>query len=106
MPEQSISRFPETRKYLEQMGEQIKSARLRRNLSAKLVAERAGISHTTLTEIEKGSPSVAIGGYAAVLHALNCLDRNLLLIAKEDKLGRELQDANLPKRIRTSKKNR
>lgn len=56
---------------LQTMGEQIKLARLRRSLSAELVAERAGISRVSLWKVEKGAPSVAMGIYAAVLHALN-----------------------------------
>ncbi|MGN1104102.1 MAG: helix-turn-helix transcriptional regulator [Candidatus Coproplasma sp.] len=86
------------------MGEQIKLARLRRNLSAVLVAERAGISRATLQSVEKGAPTVAIGIYAAVLHALNNLDKDLLLIAKDDELGRTLQDLNLTVRKRAAKK--
>ena len=87
--------MPQTEKILEQMGEQIKLARLRRKLSAELVAERAGISRATLWSIEKGSPSVAIGMYAAVLHALNGMDKDLALIAKDDEFGRKLQDLEL-----------
>ena len=63
--------MPQTRKILEQMGEQIRLARLRRKLSLELVAERAGISRATLISIEKGAPTVSIGSYAAVLPALN-----------------------------------
>lgn len=85
------------------MGEQIKYARLRRKLSVELVAERAGISRTTLWNIEKGASSVAIGAYAAVLHALNDMDKDLLLIAKDDELGRKLQDLDLPVRKRSKK---
>ncbi len=85
------------------MGEQIKYARLRRKLSVELVAERAGISRTTLWNIEKGASSVAIGAYAAVLHALNDMDKDLLLIAKDDELGRKLQDLDLPVRKRSEK---
>ena len=66
--------LPQTQRMLNQMGEQIRLARLRRRLTAELVAERAGISRMTLSNIEKGSPSVAIGSYAAVLHALNGMD--------------------------------
>lgn len=77
------------------MGEQIKLARLRRSLSAELVAERAGISRASLWKVEKGEPSVAIGIYAAVLHALNHLDRDFLLVAKDDEMGRQLQDLHL-----------
>lgn len=96
--------MPKTREILVQMGEQIKMARLRRQLPAELVAERAGISRVTLCNIEKGSPSVAIGSYAAVLHALNGMDTDLLLIAKDDELGRKLQDLDLLTRRRAPKR--
>ncbi len=96
--------MPKTREILKQMGEQIKLARLRRKLSAQLVAERAGISRQTLNAIENGSSTVAIGSYAAVLHALNNLDTDLLLIAKDDEFGRKLQDLDLPTRKRAPKK--
>ena len=95
---------PKTAEILEQMGEQIKLARLRRRLSAELVAERAGISRATLWNVEKGSPSVAIGIYAAVLHALGNMDSDFLLVAKDDELGRTLQDLELPVRRRAPKK--
>ena len=92
--------MPQTRKILEQMGEQIRLARLRRKLSLELVAERAGISRATLISIEKGAPTVSIGSYAAVLHALNNMDKDLLLVAKDDELGRKLQDLELTTRKR------
>ena len=105
MPKKSIVLLPETLNILEQMGLQIKYARLRRKISAEIVAERAGISRATLCAIEKGSPSVAIGCYAAVLHALNYMDKDLLLVAKDDELGRKLQDLDLhvQKRVRKKK---
>ncbi|MHB1454269.1 MAG: helix-turn-helix domain-containing protein [Saccharofermentanales bacterium] len=84
--------------------DQVKLARLRRRLSAQLVSERAGISRQTLHAIEKGSSTVSIGSYAAVLHALNNMDTDLLLIAKDDELGRKLQDLDLPTRKRAPKK--
>ena len=104
MPKKSIVLLPDTERILEQMGLQIKYARLRRKLSAELVAERAGISRATLVEIEQGSSSVAMGCYAAVLHALNYMDKDLLLVAKDDELGRKLQDLNLSVRKRVKKR--
>ena len=86
------------------MGEQIKLARLRRNLSIAQVAERATCSPLTVNRIEKGSPTVSIGIYARVLYALQ-LDDDLLLIAQEDKQGRLLQDLSLKNRQRATKKN-
>lgn len=104
MSKKSTVVLPQTQNILEQMGEQIRLARLRRHLSTELVAERAGISRMTLGSIEKGSSSVAIGSYAAVLHALNGMDKDLLLVAKDDELGRKLQDLELPTRRRAPKK--
>ena len=96
--------FPDTQRILENMGEQIKLARLRRNLSVELVAERAGISRATLWAVEKGTSTVAIGAYAAVLHALGGLDKDLALIAKDDEFGRRIQDLNLTTPKRTKRK--
>lgn len=104
MNTKAITVLPKTQKILKIMGEQIKIARLRRRLSSELVAERAGISRATLCNIEKGSPSVAIGGYAAVLHALGGMDTDLLLVAKDDELGRKMQDLELLTRRRAPKK--
>ena len=104
MPKKSIVLLPETLNILEQMGLQIKYARLRRKISAEIVAERAGISRATLCAIEKGSPSVSMGCYAAVLHALNYMDKDLLLVAKDDELGRKLQDLDLHVQKRVRKK--
>ena len=85
------------------VGEQIKLARLRRNLSIAQIAERATCSSLTVLRIEKGSPTVAIGIYLRVLYALQ-LDDDILLLAKDDHIGRMLQDLGLKKRQRASKK--
>ena len=96
---------PVTEDILKIMGEQIKLARLRRDLSAELVAERAGISRASLWKVESGNPAVAIGIYAAVLHALGNMDKDLLLVAKDDEMGRRMQDLNLLTRKRASRRN-
>ncbi len=94
-----------SRKVLPLLGEQIKLARLRRQLSAAVVAERAGISRSTLWQVEKGNPSVALGAYFLVLFALG-LEKDLLSIAQDDVLGRKLQDAKLVVRKRAPKSKR
>lgn len=86
------------------VGEQIKLARLRRNLSVVQVAERATCSPLTVARIEKGAATVAIGIYLRVLYALQ-LDDDILLLAQKDEMGRTLQDLSLKKnRERASKK--
>ena len=85
------------------VGEQIRLARLRRNLSIAQIAERATCSTLTVSRVEKGVPTVAIGIYLRILYALQ-LDDDILAIAKDDSLGRTLQDIGLKYRERASKK--
>lgn len=98
MPNNSAILFPKLQRILGIVGEQIKLARLRRKLSSEQVAERAGIGRSTLVRIEKGDAGTSIGHILNVLRVLG-LEKDLLLLAKDDKLGRKIQDAELnPKR--------
>jgi transcriptional regulator with XRE-family HTH domain len=103
MPYKKSPILPSTATILTELGENIKLARLRRKLSAEQVAERANISRPTLLSIEKGLPGVAIASYAQVLFVLN-LEKDLLKVAVDDRLGRKLQDAELTVKERAPKK--
>lgn len=103
MSKRTVVVMPETQRILSIMGEQIKLARLRRNLATELVAERAGISRATLWAVEKETPTVSIGTYAAVLHALGGMDQDFALVAKDDELGRKLQDLQIKTRGRATR---
>ncbi len=94
---------PLTKRLLVQMGENIKMARLRRDLSLKAVAERAGLALNTVVAIEKGAPGASIGAIANVLQSLN-LAEDISLLAKDDVLGRKLQDLKIQPKQRASKK--
>jgi transcriptional regulator with XRE-family HTH domain len=99
--------LPKVQKSIVELGENIKLARLRRKFSAEQVAERANISRPTLLSIEKGLPSVSIGAIVNVLFVLG-LEKDIMEVAKDDKLGRRLQDASLivkeraPKRVKVN----
>ncbi len=99
MSKKKIITFPSLTRLLSGLGENIRLARLRRRFSASLLAERAGIARNTLRAIEHGNTGVALGAYANVLFCLG-LQNDLTLIAKDDELGRKLQDANLPVKAR------
>jgi len=90
---------PQLQRLLTELGENLKFARLRRKFSAAIVSERAGISRNTLRAIEKGQGNVMLAAYAKVMFSLN-LEKDISLLAKDDDLGRKLQDAGLvtPKR--------
>lgn len=59
----TVALVPKANKLMRTVGENIKLARLRRKLSAEQVAERAGIGRSTLWQVEKGTPTVAMGAY-------------------------------------------
>ncbi|MGV1000569.1 helix-turn-helix domain-containing protein [Empedobacter falsenii] len=86
--------LPQYKNGLSQMGENIKLARKRRKLTAIQVAERAGISRSTLNLIEKGESSVAMGAYFNVLRVLGLQD-DFFQLAADDEFGRKLQDIEL-----------
>ena len=94
--------LPKHKRMLSQLGEHIRMARLRRDLSSEQVAERAGIARNTLIKIENGDEGVGIGSYFRVLIVLG-LEEDLMTIASDDVLGRKLQDAGLKVQKRATK---
>ncbi len=97
------SLVPRVARLLDDFGALLKLARLRRKLSAETVAQRAGITRRTLSKVEKGDSAVALGVYARVMQALR-LENDLALLAKDDELGRKLQDAGIVARLRAPKR--
>jgi DNA-binding XRE family transcriptional regulator len=86
---------------LTRLGEDIKSARIRRRLTAEMMAERAFITRPTLVKVENGDPTVSLGIYATVLFVLGMADR-LADVAdiRKDELGLQLDEGRLPRRVR------
>lgn len=90
---------------LRKLGHDIRDARRRRRIPVAILAQRASISRMTLNKVEKGAPGVSLGNYAMVLFALGMTDR-LADIAdpRHDAVGLELEEENLPERIRLSRR--
>lgn len=87
--------LPSTEELLRQFGARLRLARQRRRLSAKQVAERAGMSPMTLRSLERGGSGVTMGAYLSVMQVLG-IESDLGQLGKADPQGRELQDARLP----------
>ena len=103
MARKTVELLSRTGRALEKMGGNIKRARLRRNIRAEILAERAGISVDTLSAIEKGVSTVSIGAYAAVLAILE-MDNDLETIALDEEGKRQFKEHNLKKRERATRK--
>jgi transcriptional regulator with XRE-family HTH domain len=94
MPSKPPVIFPQEQRLLSELGERLRLARKRRRLSNAVVAQRAGISRTTLYKVEAGEPGVTLGSYLRVLAVLG-LENDLNQLAADDRLGRKLQDLAL-----------
>ncbi|MBA3751600.1 helix-turn-helix domain-containing protein [Candidatus Dependentiae bacterium] len=92
-------------KALHKLGKDISSARRRRRIPVKLMAERAGVSRATIGKIEKGDSTTSMGGYSAVLFVLGMTDRlSNLVDSIHDLTGRELEEEKLPQRVRVPRR--
>lgn len=95
MPKITRPAFPQARRQAEALGRRLRDARLRRRMPALAMAERAGISRATLHRLEKGDTSISLGATQRVLRVLG-LEADFDLLARDDALGRKLQDMALP----------
>lgn len=66
------------------------------------VADRAQCSRLTVSRLEKGDSAVSIGTILRVLNALQ-LEDDILLVAKDDEMGRLIQDLELKNGKNTNK---
>ena len=94
MEKRSPTLFPNQLHALASLGENIQLARKRRGYTQTLMSIRTGLSRHTIRKIERGDPGVAIGHYISTLGVLG-LANNVSDIARDDDLGRKLQDIKL-----------
>ena len=103
MAGKTVVLMPDAQQNLNKMGNNIKKARLRRNIMAETLAEQVGISKGTLSAIEQGETTVSIGAYAEVLHALDMVsDLNGVAVDIEGK--KKYEDVQLRQRKRATKR--
>jgi len=94
-----------TLRALRKLGRDVRDARRRRRIPVAVMAERASISRTTLSKVEKGEPGVSVGAYATVLFVLGLAERlGDVADPGTDELGLALEEERLPQRIRRPRK--
>jgi len=94
--------MPRAMKQIRELGERLRNARLRRSMTQAELAARVGVSVPTLGKLENGDPTTSLATMLRVLTVLG-LGADIDLLAKEDALGRELQDSQLQRPARTSR---
>jgi transcriptional regulator with XRE-family HTH domain len=99
MPSKPPIVFPQEQQLLATLGERLKLARLRRRLTTTAVAQRAGISRTTLYKAEAGGPGTTLGTAMRILAVLG-MSADFDRLAADDRVGRRLQDLALAPRRR------
>lgn len=76
---------------LQRLGANLRTARVRRNLTLEDVAAKIGVHRQTVADAEKGKPSTGIAVYAAMLWSLDLLDQMADVAAPErDEEGQTL----------------
>jgi transcriptional regulator with XRE-family HTH domain len=85
MPRKPPIIFPQEQRLLSEFAERLKLARKRRKLSSVVVAQRAGISRTSLYKVETGDPGATLGTYLRVLAVLG-LEGDINALAADDKV--------------------
>ena len=83
------------------MGEQLQLWRKLLGLPVQVVAERAGISRSTLNRLEHGDVNVGLDAFLSVAAALGILDQVVTSTDPyETDFGRARADQQLPQRVR------
>jgi transcriptional regulator with XRE-family HTH domain len=92
--------YPRQQRAASELGARLRLARERRRMPAMELAERADTSRMTIHRLERGDTSVSLGVLVRVLGVLGLVD-DLGAVARDDVLGRQLQDAALPRPSRS-----
>lgn len=103
MAKRTLPTHPRARQQIQQLGERLRAARQRRQMTQDVVAARVGVSIPTLAKLENGDPSTSLATMLRVLTVLGLAD-DVDLIAAQDTLGRQLQDNALRRSNRRATK--
>ena len=92
---------PKVRKSLKKLGDDLRTARLRRNILVAHLAERAGVAPGTILRLENGDPGVGIGTLVLAMWLLGLNDRMMQLADEtKDDMGMVLEAEQRRKRAR------
>lgn len=76
------------------LGDRLRAARLRRGMTQAILAERVGVTVSTIGKLEGGNPATSLATMLRTLQMLG-LGTDIDELAADDPLGRTLQDNQL-----------
>jgi transcriptional regulator with XRE-family HTH domain len=82
---------------LKRLGQRLKAARLARNESQDLFAQRLGLTRQSYSRMEKGSPQTLIGNWLATSSVLGRLDDWQDLLAERQDLFAQFEQQSSPR---------
>jgi transcriptional regulator with XRE-family HTH domain len=95
---------PRVRRSLAKFGADLRTARRKRQLTTRMMAERLGVAKSTYLRAEKGDPTVSLGVYAMALFVLGFGEAfGELIDPRRDDQGLLLDADRLPERVRVRK---
>jgi transcriptional regulator with XRE-family HTH domain len=83
---------PDASDELKQLAQHISIARKRRRITLRSMAERTGVSIATLSRLERGDPTVSVGGVLQVLGILGLAKGLSRILAPENDIEQTLHE--------------
>ncbi len=83
------------------LGKRLREARLRRNWTQALTAEKSGLSESSIKKVESGSPHISVSAYLALFDVYGLpTTLDAVFAAGDDTLGESLARNSLRQRAR------
>lgn len=101
-----MSKVPEAETLLRELGKRLRAARLERNDTMAVFAERLGVSERTVRAMERGMPTVQIGTWLDALWILDRLDELDRVLESRESLIERARAERAPRRQRASRRRR
>jgi len=89
---------------LEQLGSRLRAARINRNDTMEVFAERLGVSVGTVRAMERGAPTVQVGAWLNALWVLNDLDSLAPILKPRESLLERFKAEEKGRRQRASRR--
>ncbi len=99
-----MKQVDESAAVLRELGVRLRNARLERNDSMAIFAERLGVSERTVRAMEQGNPTVHVGAWFNALWVLDALEPAARILEPRESLLDRARNLHKPRRQRASRR--